>query len=33
MAAISLVEPDRTQLYSYVFSQDLFDKQIRFLVG
>jgi porin len=32
-AIASSVEPDRTELYSYVFSQDLFDNQIRFLVG
>ncbi len=32
-AIASSVTPNRTELYSYVFSQNLFDDQIRFLIG
>ena len=32
-AIASSVTPDRTELYSYVFSQNLFDNQVRFLIG
>jgi porin len=33
IAIASSVAPDRTELYSYVFSQDLFDNQVRLLAG